>query len=643
MDARAIDIKRIQAAYEWGLQPDPDLTVDAWSDKYMVIAKSTGANESGPYRTSRTPHAREIMRCLSHAHPCHTVVAMVGSQMFKTQIALNFLCSVIHQTPANVLLVMPTGKLHKRIADRIDKTIAEVPAVRSLVAPPRSRDSKNTQDIKHFRGGSLYIATAGAAANLAEIAARFFMFDEVDRAPRDVDGEGDAVKLGENRTSTFSYNRKMYYYSSPTAEDSSRIAELYEAGTQRKPLAECVHCGHVQELIFENLIDVNVKGETDAAYPCAKCGALHYEHDKPSMFVKGLWTEPVGTQKGVESFQAAALFAPYGWVPWRQLRADYKEADRGLEGGDDDLMKVFYNTRLARTWARRKVVAHFDAIMERAENFPLRIVPPGGVVVTGAVDVQDDRLEYAAVTWGNLMEAWLIDYRVLYGDPDSPEVWGALTEIIEEGYYTDQGKRLRPGAVFIDSGGHHTQVVYNFARKNRRYKVYAIKGSSTPDAPIIANRPGKPDVLSNGRVLKKGVELWRVGTNACKDMLAGRWNKTEGHNVIHWPNELPEEWYKGLVAEHRETRKHRGRNITQWVQKKHVRNEPLDLMAYNLAAAYKLNLHLNSAEWWAREGERLQKKTEPAPPPVEEVRTEARPTPRKKKKRPRLKSIMNSW
>jgi len=100
--------------------PDLNLSVDEWADKFMVIPKSSGSNEYGRYRTKRTPHAREIMRALSDDHPCKRVVCMVSSQMYKTQIALNWIGASVHQSPANFLLLMPTGKLQKRIAARVD-------------------------------------------------------------------------------------------------------------------------------------------------------------------------------------------------------------------------------------------------------------------------------------------------------------------------------------------------------------------------------------------------------------------------------------------------------------------------------------------------------------------------------------------
>jgi len=62
------------AAFAKGLEPDPDLPVDVWSDTYQVIPKDSGANEYGKFRTSRTPHARAVMQALSDHHPCPSLI-----------------------------------------------------------------------------------------------------------------------------------------------------------------------------------------------------------------------------------------------------------------------------------------------------------------------------------------------------------------------------------------------------------------------------------------------------------------------------------------------------------------------------------------------------------------------------------------
>ena len=207
---------------------------------------------------------------------------------------------------------MPTGNLHKRIAARIDKSFAAVPVVTPLVAKPKSRDALNNQNTKEFTGGTLFVATAGAAANLSEVPARYVAFDEVDRAEANVGGEGDPVKLAEARQTTFESNRKAYFYSSPTIDGESKIQTLYNTGTQREPLAECVHCDHPQPLIFENL-KLSEDGKT-AMYPCSSCGAFMFESDKTRMFRNGLWSDGVEGDGETESFTIHAMFLPYGLV-----------------------------------------------------------------------------------------------------------------------------------------------------------------------------------------------------------------------------------------------------------------------------------------------------------------------------------------
>ena len=426
------DLSFLQKALEAGFMPDLDLTVDEWSDQHMIIPKSSGSNEYGPYRTQRTPHARAIMKALSDSHPCKRVVCEVASQMFKTQIALNWFGSTVHQSPSNFLWLMPTGKLHKRIAARIDKTIAAVPVLTERVAKPNSRDAQNNQDTKEYIGGALFIATAGAAANLSEVPARRVAFDEIDRAEMNVDGEGDPVKLAEARQTTFAHNKKSYYYSSPTIQGESRIDDLFKLGTQRRALAECIHCGHAQELIFENLI-LSEDGQ-QALYPCSECGGIHKESDKTAMFKNGLWSDGVPGDGETESFTASAMYLPYGWLSWRDLKREYESAKQALDAGNDEFMKVFYNTRLARCWDIQKEQTSDDVLMARAEDYKMGVVPKDGLTLTAAIDTQIDRLEIKVVAWSEGLEGWIIGYYIIIGDPSEDQTFDKALEVISRSY-----------------------------------------------------------------------------------------------------------------------------------------------------------------------------------------------------------------
>lgn len=586
-----------------GMEPDPNLTVDAWSDEFMVIPKSTGSNEAGKYRTSRTPHAREVMRWLSDDHPCKRVALMGASQMLKTQVGLNWLMATIHQSPSNFLWLVPTGKLHKRAAARIDKTIAAIPQIRERVARPHSRDANNNNDIKEFTGGALYLATAGAAANLSELSVRRVLFDEIDRAKENVGGEGDPSELAETRQTTFERNRKAYYPSSPTIEGESPIETLFKRGTQREALAECIHCGHVQTLDFFNL--VRSEDGKRAMYPCAECGGLHEEGDKTRMFAKGLWSEGHPGDGETESATISAMFLPYGWIPWISLMRQYDMAKAKLEEGSEEAMIVFYNTRLARCWARSKETTKYDELMNRADTYRLGTIPMGGLILTAAIDVQAYRLEFKAVAWGQGLEGWVVDYQVIHGNPSEEATWAKADELLTGRYRHAGGALMNISAAFVDSGGTATQEVYAFTTPRQRRKVFAIKGASRPNRPIISGKPTLVDVNMKGRTEKRGGQLWWVGTDTGKDYLQARWAKTSGPGAIHFPADLPESYYKGLTAEYRTYGYKRGRKVSWWEQKKGEANEPLDLMNYNLAAAHYLGLHKKTEHGWQLLRDRL--------------------------------------
>jgi len=583
-----------------GIRPDPDLWIDQWADEYMEIPQGNGA-EHGKYKTERTPFAREVMRVLSPGHPAKRVVAMVASQLLKTQVGLNWLSASIHQAPGNALVLLPSTNLAKRVSGRIAKTIEAIPVLRERVAPVRSRDSRNTIDTKEYRGGSMHITTAGSAANLAEIAARYVYGDEIDRWEISVDKEGDPVELAETRTSTYGRNAKIYYTSSPTIEKASRIDTLFKQGDQRHYYVACPHCGHYQVLLWENLW-----WEADfsrAAYVCQSgdCGCHIEESSKTAMLAGGVWRAHAQGDGETVSFTLSAMYAPLGWVSWISLAKQYAKAKDAYEKGDPEPMQVFYNTRLARCWDDIKERTTPEELAARAEDYVLRTVPDEVVVLTAAVDTQDNRLEFKLIGWGEGMERWVLDYQVIPGDPATSEPWDQLDVLLKTPLRRSNGVNMTIRATAIDSGGHHTQEVYEFARHRRYRGVFAIRGANKPGKPVISSQPSKVDINRRGKLEKNGAELWIVGTDTAKDWLHSRWKIGSGPGGIHFSKDLPEEFYKQLCSERRLIKYVKGHARTAWVKAKADRNEALDLSVYNLAAAQRIGLHKWREADWERE------------------------------------------
>ena len=589
-------------AYFRGLRPDPSLWVDQWADEYMRIPRDTGAAEPGQYRTSRTPYAREPMRCLSPAHPCKRVVTMVASQLMKTQIALNWIGGLIHMVPSNILTLLPSLSLAKRVSSRIGKTIKATPVLRERVAATRSRDSRNTMDTKEFEGGSLYVTTAGSAANLAELSARYIYGDEIDRWDVDVGEEGDPIELAETRGSTFGRNAKFYFSSSPTIKGASRIADLFETSDQRYYYVPCPTCGHMQVLEWENLhysSDYSV-----VHYECAgpDCDVLIEEHHKGQMLARGEWRSHAQGDGETIGFHLNALYSPLGWMDWPSLAKQFEKAKKAQNRGDLEPMQVFYNTRLAKVWDSAQEQTKATVLRDRArlEPYGLGAMVHRVLMLTASVDVQANRLELMVMGWGVGMERWVIDFQIIWGDPADDRTWAVLDDKLKVRYPHPCGAGLGILATAVDSGGHHTDEVYQFCRVRRWRNIFAIKGASKPGKPVIAQRPSMVDVTWKGQTERNGAELWFVGTDTAKDWIYNRYPFEDGPGALHFANDLPDEFFDQCVAERKVARYVRGHKRIEWVKGKAERNEALDLMVYNLAMAHYLGLNRYKEHDWER-------------------------------------------
>ena len=589
-------------AYFRGLHPDPDVWIDEWADEYMRIPRDTGAAEPGQYRTSRTPYAREPMRCLSPAHPCKRVVTMVASQLMKTQIALNWIGGLIHMAPSNILTLLPSLGLAKRVSSRIGKTIKATPVLRERVASSRSRDSRNTMDTKEFEGGSLYVTTAGSAANLAELSARYVYGDEIDRWEVDIGEEGDPIELAETRGSTFGRNAKFYFSSSPTIKGASRIADLFEGSDQRHYYVPCPTCGHMQTLEWERLH--YSKDYSVVHYQCAgpDCDVLIDEYHKGEMLAQGEWRAHAEGDGETVGFHLNALYSPLGWMDWKSLAKQFEKAKKAQAKGDLEPMQVFYNTRLAKVWDSAQEQTKADVLKQRArlESYGLGSMPAGVLMLTGSVDVQANRLEFMVMGWGVGMERWIVDFQVVPGDPADERTWAALDELLKAKYRHPCGVGLGILATGVDSGGHHTDEVYQFCRVRRWRNVFAIKGASKPGRPVIAQRPSMVDVTWKGQTERNGAELWFVGTDTAKDWIYNRYPFESGPGALHFANDLPDDFFDQCVAERKVARYVRGHKRIEWVKGKAERNEALDLMVYCLAMAHYLGLNRYKEHDWER-------------------------------------------
>lgn len=591
------------------LQFEAELTVSEWADTHRMLSGKASA-EPGPWRTDRTPYLREVMDCLSTTSSIQRVVLMAGAQLGKTEAGSNWLGYVIAHAPGPMMMVQPTVDMAKRLSkQRLEGLISDTPVLAAKIAPARSRDSGNTMFSKEFPGGIMILTGANSATGLRSSPCRYIFLDEVDAFPLDVDGEGDPVTLAERRSTTFS-RRKVFMTSTPTVKDISRIEAEYLLSDQRRYFVPCPCCGHMQWLQWGQMKWEDNEPST-AQYECESCGERFSEQHKTKMLAAGEWRATAPGDGKTAGFHLSSLYSPLGWKSWEEVVEDFLRSK-----SDAPRLKTWVNTVLGETWEEdyaSKISA--DGLLARCEDYMPGVMPENALALTVGVDVQDNRLAVSVWAWARDEEGYLLDHQEIHGDPSRPELWKQLDAVILREWPHALGHAMRPDVVAIDSGGHFTNEVYQFARERQAAGVIAIKGQSQRGKPPIG-KANKVDVDFKGRLLKRSLSLFPVGSDTIKTTLFGRLRHNErGAGYLHFHLETGAEYFDQITAEKQVVRFIRGFPQREWVKKPSARNEALDCLVYAYAGLNRMYQRYDRRTIWDQLEKRLEKpveKTKPA-------------------------------
>ena len=566
------------------LAPPEPLTLSQWADKFAFVPPEAGAFP-GKFFTDRAEYQRGMQDAVTDPS-IETVVYMLCAQSGKTQVQMNTVGYFTHHDPAPMLFIQASeGEAEKFSKNRIAKMIRATPVLKKLYPSPRARDSGNTLLNKEFRGGVLILAGANAPAGLASMPIRILELDEVDRYPDSAGTEGDPVDLAVKRTTTF-WNRVIVMASTPGVKGVSRIEPAYDDSDRRKYFVPCPDCGLMQVLEWPRLrYDVDESGRVTRIWYECLAGCKILERHKHQMIRDGEWRATAQSRDGkTAGFHLNALYPP--WVKWLDLVNEWRAAKGSLER-----RKTFINTRLAETWEIKGKGADLHALEARKDSADYSdVVPAGVLVLTAGVDVQDDRLEVSIVGWGVDEERWVIDHQIFRGDPSLPETttgpdgakvrnadspWAALEDYLRTPLPHAAGVTIGISCACIDSGGHHTARVYEFAKKHEARRWFAIVGRGGIGKPIVS----KGSEQGPSRAM-----LYTVGVDTAKEDIFTSFGIAEpGPAYCHFSGALEPEYFRQVTSE--QLVKVKKDFVTKLVwQKKGDRNEALDCFVYARAA-----------------------------------------------------------
>lgn len=602
------------------MAPPVQSTVVEWAERYRHMAPGTTAMP-GPYSVAATPYLRGVLAAVDEPGTWK-VVAQKSAQVGWTDgVVNNVIGRMIHLQPCSALVLFPREKSARDYAaEKFEPMVAATPELRARVD---LRSRARGQGLLHrgFSGGFLKLVGSNSPGEVKSTPARLVVVEEPDDAATDVRGQGDAIKLAEERSKSFS-DRLVLTGGTPSVSGLSAIEQEMRSSDQRQYYVPCHACDEAHPLTWAGVtwhddptyshpVYGHARPET-ARYACPACGVLWEDAERVRNVARADELQRTGATgvgwvataefRGVAGFYLSELLSSFEASRLHRLVERYLEARHESENGEHGALIAFHNSALGLPWEMQSDAPDEDRLAERGMDYQPMQAPHGVLVVTAGVDVQHDRLHVHLWGWGRGMESWLLWRGVIPGRTVDPRdlVWQALDERLASPVLHASGAQLRVCSLSIDSSdGQTSDAVYEYVRRLRRdrraLRAMAVKGASVIDREIYT-APKRLDFTRADKAARYGLTAHIVGVSRAKDSIAGALKLTgEGPGRMHWYATVEPEFFAQMTSEV----KWPGRGgRMQWQVKAGAANEDLDCAVYSRHAAMAVRVHVWTERQW---------------------------------------------
>lgn len=582
--------------------PEP-LDGDQWAEKHFFLSAESSQSVQ---RWSSYPFQKAMLGAMCD-DDIEEVNIKKSARVGYTKMLLSVIGYFAHHKRRNQCLWQPTDSDSDEFCKaELEPMLRDVRAMATVFPQFMAKSKANTLNMKKFLGSLLYLKGGTSAGNFRRMTLQVALLDEFDAFDQKIEKSADPHTLAKKRLEGATYPKEISG-STPRIKGLSHIEKREQAADVRMKFhISCKHCGVEHPLVWGGKkVKHGFKWDPEdpegtVCHVCPHCYGTIVQADYLRSWHSGVWISECGNYRiqhspyrwtdgaGVPLTSPPRHVAFHVWTAyspqatWAAIVEQFLECMVAVETGDRAPLEGFINETLGETWEDEGDKADVHALLQRAEDYPLRRVPVGGLDVVAGVDVQDDRWEITVWAFGRGEEQWAIDYHVIYGNPADQQEWeDRLHPYLQKNVTHWHGAPMKIMGTAIDTGGHYTHQAYNFCRQHIGDKYYAIKGDSQ-DAKPIKGRSSSQDVNFRGRVIKAGVKLWLVGTDTAKDLFFGRLKvEKPGPGYVHFSKHLPANWFKGLTSEVRRPVKTARSTTYRWV-KTAARNEALDTTVYAL-------------------------------------------------------------
>lgn len=623
----------IRAAVKRGLEalktPEP-LTLHQWAERYFYLSAESSQGEK---RWESFPYQRGLLCMMGDDH-IQEVDVLKSARVGYTKMLLACIAYSAQHKRRNQCVWQPTD------ADSDEFCKAEVePMLRDVkkmqsVFPSHMRKSKaNTLNMKKFLGSILFLKGGTSSGNYRRMTLQTFYGDEFSAFDEKIEKSADPWTLMWKRLEGATFPKGIVG-STPRVKGHDHTERRFLAAQARMRFhVPCPHCDAEHPLQWGGPdVEHGFKWEPQdpegtVHHVCPHCHGKMTQADYLRVWNHGLWVSDCGNYRcyaledGTYYWTDSAgckLTVPPRHVgtqvwtayspqtTWAVIVREFLHALGAFKAGDKGPMEGFVNETRGETWEEEVEKADSHELQRRAEAYPLRRVPVGGLDLVASVDTQDKWWAVTVLAIGRNGEAWVVDYVELDGNPGEEGDWETkLYPYLKSTFHHWHGAPMRISGVAVDTGGNHTHQVYNFCRLHAGEKFFAIKGDSAEGKPI-KGKASTVDVNHKGRVIKRGLKLWWVGTDTAKDLVFSRLAlKAPGPGYIHFSQGLTSHYFQGLTSEVRRPMRTASGLKHRWV-KVRDRNEPLDTFVYCLFVSQALDHHKFTERMWERLEQGLQ-------------------------------------
>ena len=596
----------------------------------------------GRFSYDRFPYFKKIVDAFAPDNPIHRIIVMKGNQLGATTgILESVMLYNIMSNPASQLFVLTDEDMAKTAMNtKIDHMIDGAGARKLIYAQTKkAAGSRNTGDTalkKEYPGGYLHAVGGKSPNRFRNFSYKVILVDEIDGMPDKLKGEGTIQDLVEARSDAYASIRKLYFGSTPTIEQTSKIYKLFLEGDQEYFYVPCKFCGkmqtlewavwdenhnHIGGIVWENDEEFMPILDT-VGYKCPYCGKVMKNWDKAEIMLKGEWrATATATAIATQSFHISPLYNPPGMFSWENMVALWAKCwdIKNNRIRDKEAYRAFRNLKQGLPFKEQNEQIRYEkAMLHKRWGFIRKTVPndiaikeAGSpiLIVCCSVDVQKDCLFVDVKGYGERGVTWTLDFFSIDGPTETFNgVWDILAEYVDNTVFSAKdGKFYRIAICLVDSG-HYTDYVYSFCLRYSS-RVYACKGADY----IAGGETYK--LFARQTLINIGLgQAYHINTTKLKDRISMMLNTMvwdEGQVQPDWyanfPDDFHDDYFKMFEAESKVEEYDKKTNKylrTIWKAKEGQANHGFDTYVYNLAALEifaddfcRLQLGLPSLDW----------------------------------------------